>query len=333
MKRTLISLALCLAAALPSPAQDVSYALPVTTLSINVEVSQESFFAGPYAAYAHQMLSMDVEEEDRVTCSLTHVEIVPRVEADPSAWYSCDPENAALLALSAQGLVAFRDKEEASQLQWRFLPGLKADFSRRGLTEPEKQVTRIEYKPVVTDTAIINIPIEHKILVEKTLEDKATDAADMILAVRKDRLNIATGNTDATYSGEALGAAIQELDRIEQEYLSLFRGYSVKRTLKVSFDVTPSPSARVQRYLVFRLTDDGPVSGGVKGVPYYLELEPEEAEIPDDNSDRKKTKTTAVRYRIPQVCKVRLTEDGHTLLETRLPFYQLGKEGSLSLSK
>ena len=181
-----------------------------------------------------------------------------------------------------------------------------------------------------TDTGMVTIPVEHKILVEKTLEDKASDAADVILQVRKERLNIASGNTDASYSGESLRAALQELERIEAEYMALFRGYSVVRKQVCTFEVIPSRGVKHHRYLVFRLTDDGPVTEGVSGTPYYLELQPEGKLPEEDQADKKKTRGS-VRYRIPQVCKVTFSCDGHPLLQTRLPFYQLGAESSLSL--
>ena len=47
MKRTLITLFLALGLAVSARAQEVTYALPVTTLTLKVEVQQESFFAGP----------------------------------------------------------------------------------------------------------------------------------------------------------------------------------------------------------------------------------------------------------------------------------------------
>ena len=220
-------------------AQDATYALPTTTVTVQVEIRQDNFFAGPYASFAHRMLNMEAEENDSVTSSLVSARLIPSVEADPSAWYTCDAESAALLSLSAQGLIALTDAGKERQTQWRFLPGLGKDFSRSGLTGPDKPVTRIEYKTVQTDTAEITVPVEHRVLVDKTLEDKAADAADMILNVRRDRLNIASGNTDASYSGEAMGAALRELDRIEKEYLSLFRGYTVSRTYTASFDIRP----------------------------------------------------------------------------------------------
>lgn len=308
-------------------AQEVSYALSSTSVTVKVEVRQESFFAGPYAAFAKNMLNMSVRDKDMVSCEVTRVELIPHVEADTDAWYTCDQESAALLAVSAQGLVSLGGSGE--RVSWRFLPGLKADFSAKGLTEPEKEAVHIVYEQIQTDTAIVSVPVEHRVLVEKTLEDKASDAADMILAIRKDRLNIASGNTDASYSGEAMQAALRELDRIEEEYMALFRGYTVVRKATYTYDVVPSRTVKNHHYMVFRLTDEGPVSEGVKGVPYYLDFHPE-GTLPEEGQDRRKTKGS-VRYRIPQVCRVVFSRDGQSLLETRLPIYQLGREASLNL--
>ncbi|MEE3466668.1 MAG: DUF4831 family protein [Candidatus Cryptobacteroides sp.] len=326
MKKLFVAAALLLPVVLP--AQEVSYALPSTSITVKVEVRQETFFAGPYAPFAKQMLNMSVSDQDAITTEITRVELIPRVEADTDAWYTCDQESSALLSLSAQGLVSLGNA--AAPVSWRFLPGLKADFTDKGLTAPDKEAVETIFKEMPSDTGMVSIPVEHKILVEKTLEDKALDAADVILQVRKERLNIASGNTDASYSGESLRAALQELERIEAEYMALFRGYSVVRKQVCTFEVIPSRGVKHHRYLVFRLTDDGPVTEGVSGTPYYLELQPEGKLPEEDHADKKKTRGS-VRYRIPQVCKVTFSCDGHPLLQTRLPFYQLGVESSLSL--
>ena len=329
MKRTgtLFLLFLLLGTALR--AQEISYALPATSVTVKVEVRQESFFAGPYAAYAKRMLNISVQDKDQVSAVLTGVELIPHVEADTQAWHTCEGESAALLSLSAQGLISLGN--QAPRTDWRFLPGLSGDFTGNGLTSPQREETRIEYRNVQTDTAIVRVPVEHKVLVDKTLEEKAQAAAKMILSVREERLNIATGNTDANYSGEALQAALKELDRTEQEYMALFRGYSVVRYLTATYEVVPASTVNEHRYLVFRLTDEGPVGSGVKGVPYYLELHPE-GTLPEENQDRRKGRG-AVRYRIPQVCRTVLTENTTPILQTRIPFYQLGRESTLYLTK
>jgi hypothetical protein len=150
---------------------------------------------------------------------------------------------------------------------------------------------------------------------------KAQEAADMVLKARRERFNISTGNTDATFSGEALGAAIAELDRVEKEYLTLFTGYTVAREQSGSFDVVPGGSTR--KYTAFRLNSkEGIVTDGT-GTVYSLEFSPEE--VTDPQAALRDTKNV-VHYRIPAVCNVRLTSGGRTLFESRIPVYQLGLE-------
>ncbi len=330
MRKIWITLFLALGCGLSARAQEVTYALPQTTLTVKVEVEQESFIAGPYAAYAKKLLNLDVREKDGQSCTVTALELIPGVEADPNALFTCDADNANLLALSAQGLVALQDRADASTLSWRFLPPAGNGFTGT-ITNPDKEETRISYKTVQTEEGVIQVPVEHKVKQAKNAEDKAAEAAEMVLQVRKDRLNIVSGDTDANYAGEAMSAALRELDRIEEEYLALFCGRSVKQANVFYFDVIPDPDLHVQLYLAFRLTDNGPVPDGVKGVPYYVELEPQPMNFPEDN--RPKGKPTVIRYRIPVVCNVHLTRDGQRLLNARVPVFQLGMEAILSQYK
>lgn len=329
MKR-ITPLALALGLSLTAAAQDITYALPSTVFTVKVTVLQEQFYAGPYAPYAKQFLNLDVAQEDASACSVIEAELLTRTEADPKALYTTEAENASLLALGAQGLVALQSKAET--VPWRFQPPVQARFNA-SITSPERDETRITYKTIQTAEGELQVPVEHKARQAKSLEDKAAEAAEMILTLRKDRLNIISGNTDASYSGEAMGAALKELDRLEAEYLALFQGCCVRSELQAAFDVVPDPSQVHHRYLAFRLTENGPVPDGVKGVPYYIELEPEEMAFPAEPDKKSKAKENALRYRIPAVCKVRFTRDGVRLLETRQPVYQLGKETLYSTYK
>ena len=324
MKRLLV-IASCLVLGISLQAQELYYALPRTTFTLEVQARQESFFAGPYAAFAHRLLNMDVREDDEVSTEIVSARLIPQVEADPSAWYTTEQDNASLLTLSAQGLVSFADKAEGETVAWRFPAKARAHFNGALITDTEKPSTIIEFEAVQTDTGMVNVPIEHKILVEKTLEDKASDAADMILNLRKERMNIITGNTDANFYGNSMEIALRELDRIEKEYMALFEGYTIKRSYTATFDVIPQKGAG--KYLAFRLTDNGPVPDGQKGVPYYIELEPEEMTLPEEG--KSKGKATPIRYRIPAICRVKLTRDGIRLTESRIPVYQMGTEACL----
>ena len=306
-------------------AQTVTYSLPQTVVTVEVDAVQESFFAGPYAPFAKKYLGIEVRQQDANRSYVKEVRLVTRVEGDPAARFSTDIKGAEerFLALTSQGLVSFQDKLEAGDLIWRFNPQPEADFGSKGMTSTTRTEVRTTWKEIQTDTAFTRVPVEETYQVEKTPEMKAKEAADLILKARQERFNISTGNTDATFSGEALGAALAELDRVEKEYLTLFTGYTVSREQSGSFDIVPSATARKQQYPAFRLSGrDGLVTEG-PGTIYNLEFEP--VEVSDGQSAAKDSKNM-VHYRIPAVCNVRLTSGGKTLFGSRLPVYQLGRE-------
>ena len=217
MNLKVFALGLLLAVPALAQAQTVTYSLPQTTVTVEVDAVQESFFAGPYAPYAKRFLGIDVREQDASRSYVKEVRLVTRTEADPKARFSIDAKGAEdrFLALSAQGLVSFQDKLEAGDLVWRFNPRPEADFGTKGMTNQTRTETRVVWQEVETDTAFVRVPVEEAYQVQKTPEMKAQEAADMILKARRERFNISTGNTDATFSGEALGAALAELDRVE----------------------------------------------------------------------------------------------------------------------
>jgi len=327
-----LTAAACLAAsALILRAQDFSYSLPSTTFVVEVDAVQEYFFAGPYAAFAQQMLGFEAQKQNSVKARVTDIRLLPCVETDPNARFTAELGLEHLLTMSSQGLVCFRDTLEARSLSWRFPKVPARDFSDKGLTDSEKIRLESTLQMVQVDTGFVQRTVTREITETKTLEDKASEAAERILACRQERQNIAMGHTDATFSGEALKAALEELSRIEEENLALFRGYSVTRPLHAVFDVRPSAGERVQRYVAFLLSDTDGLKAEGRGTPFYLELELE-SELPepvDNNTGRRRV----LHYREPAICKVRLTQDGLRLMETRVPVYQLGQEYLITVNK
>ena len=159
-------------------AQTVTYSLPKTTVTVEVDAVQESFFAGPYAAYAKRFLGIDVRETDASRSYVKEVRLVTRVEADPQARYAVDTKGVEdrFLALTSQGLVSFQDKLEAGDLVWRFNPQPEADFGTKGVTSQTRTETRTIWKEVETDTAFVRVPVEEAYQIQKTPEMKAQEA-------------------------------------------------------------------------------------------------------------------------------------------------------------
>ncbi len=327
MKKLLILMllpALCLVAA----AQEgtVSYALPQTTLHFEVEAELESFFAGPYARYASKYLGVEARQADESGYRIVSVKLTPCLEADPATRFTYTipkgEEMPTFLQMSAQGLVAVSDGSFGRENIWRFPAQTGADFSGRGLSSNITSEATTLYRNVREQSAYSRVPVQQNMVVEKSAEDKARETAEMIFNLRKTRVQIVTGDTDATFSGEAMASAVAEIDRLEKEYLSLFVGYSEFQTQTMHFDVVPDPNAASQMYIAFRVSDtDGLVSAdNVSGIPIIVDLTQMQAPA---NPPAVKGRQV-IRYRIPAVCNVRLLEGTKVLLQTRVPVYQLG---------
>ncbi|EJW92008.1 hypothetical protein EVA_19885, partial [gut metagenome] len=157
----------------------------------------------------------------------------------------------------------------------------------------------------------------------------------MIFNLREKRLQIVTGDTDATYSGEAMGAAIKELTELEKEYMTLFTGYSEFQNQTMRFDVVPQRDRESQMYVAFRLSDNAGLlpADNISGKPVVLEIVPEQIAKPVLNKKASKgNKVESVVYRIPAACTVKLLSGTNVLLQSRLQIYQLGEESTMPVN-
>ena len=315
----------------------LTYSLPSTVISLDVEAVQEKFYAGPYAKYAEKYLGIKPRMKDENTVQLTQIRMTPLVEPDQTRRYSVDVkkrvEEATLMKLASGGFVTFADAKHGDQTVWRFPTEEKGDFSGKGVSSNLTSGSTTLYRKDNKESAYNRIAVQQDMVIEKTLEQKAAETAAMILKLRKQRLQIVTGDTDATYSGEAMGAAIEELTRLENEYMTLFTGYSEKQPQHMTFEVIPDPSKENQMYVVFRMSEAGGLvpADNLSGKPVVMEIVPQ-AFAQTEVKEEKKSKDVGVYYRIPAACTVKLLDGMDLIFQTRMPIYQLGQESSLPVN-
>lgn len=321
------------------PAGSLTYCLPSTTITLEVEAVQERFFAGPYARYAEKYLGVSARQKDESTFQIVQVKMTPYVEADQNKRYSIRLEkgkiDASFLKLSAEGLVSFGDAAMGNETVWRFPAETSGDFSSKGVSSNLTSEATVLYKNNRKESEYGKVSVQQNVIVAKTVEQKAAETADMILKLRKQRLQIVTGDTDATYNGEAMGAAINELTRLEQEYMTLFTGYSESQKQTMSFDVIPDGNRKAHKYVAFRLSDTAGLvpADNLSGKPIVMELIPQVFQlIPEPVADPKKTPAVMAYYRIPAICTVKLIDGAEILMQSRVPVYQLGQESSLPVN-
>ena len=310
------------------------YCLPSTTVSLEVTAVQENFHAGPYAKYAEKYLGVKARTADNSTFRITEIKMTPYVEADQNCRYSVLVKkgtlNPSVFSLSAAGLVTFADAKFADETVWRFPVKSDGDFSGKGISSNLTSEATTLYRNEKKESAYNRVSVQQNMVVEKSLEQKAAETAATILDLRRQRLQIVTGDTDATYSGEAMGAAIGELARLEQEYMTLFVGYSEFQTQKMRFDVVPEAARENQMYIAFRISDKSGLvpADDMTGRPVVMEIQTQAFEKVQAGGQ----KGEVVHYRIPAVCTVKIKNGADLLLQSRVPVYQLGQESSLPVA-
>ena len=229
--------------------------------------------------------------------------------------------------MSAQGLVAVSDGGFGQQSIWRFPGQSRADFSDKGVSSNITSESTVLFRNVREQSSYNKVSVQQNMVVAKSLEDRAKEAAQMIFNLRDTRIAIVTGDTDATYSGEAMAAAIEEITALEAEYLSLFMGYSDYQPQTMTFDVVPQNGTDM--YIAFRASEtDGLVSAeDTSGKPYILNVIPEKVPAVAASKDR-----SVIHYRIPAICSVKLMDGTKVLLQARVPVYQLGANSTFPIN-
>ncbi len=332
----LAGLALSASAQNEDPKGYLTYALPSTTISLDVEAVQESFYAGPYARFAEKYLGIKPRLADETTVQITELKMTPYVEADQSSRYVLKTDKkvsfsaSSVFRLSSAGLVTFADAQFADESVWRFPVNTEGNFSDMGVSSNLTSESTTLYRNEKKESIYNKVSVQQNMVVEKTLEQKAAETARMILQLRDQRLKIVTGDTDATYSGEAMGAAVEELTRLEKEYMTLFTGYSEYQTQRMRFDLIPERGRENQMYVAFRISDAKGLAPAddLTGKPVTMEIIPQEFKQVEVD-EKKPSKEPVVVYRIPAVCTVRIKNGQDLLLQSRIPVYQLGQESSI----
>jgi hypothetical protein len=260
------------------------------------------------------------------------VELTPLVEADQSLSValnigSSKNASANFLNFCSQGLIVAAGYFSAETAPARFPSPMQPTFNE-GVANLSTQTTQL-YKSVTNENGEVEkIAVPQTQTVAKSLEKKAEETAQLIFRLREKKIDILTGDTDANYSGAALGSAVDKMDLLEKEYTSLFTGKTTVATQTASFEIVPKAKNAKQSYVVFRISDTQGLlpPDNMSGRPVYLELTVTDGKIaPEISAEEIAASKGKVAYRMPLVVTARLL-DGQTVIgQTRIPVYQFGK--------
>ena len=311
----------------------IVYALPRTVLGIQVEFEKVIQKKGPFYNYRKKYLGLEEGiGADRTYWKISKVKLSASEEVDPNHYYmiqTAEPLYSNYLHLTKAGLVMspepslFSGKpvsriEKPGELSLVYFTDLSV---KRNLD----RVTDTVFKLVATDTGFIKVPyVEYKNRL-KTGDEKAREAAEFIIKIRKRRFKLLSGQYDVFPDGAALEYAVNKLNRLEEEYLSLFLGKTVKQVYQRSYEWIPETEPGSTE--LFRFSEKKGLTGinDRTGKPVTLQIEnlsdkPLQNMVqPGDSID-----TSALIYRVAAPAAVTISYDKKDIFTDRVMIDQMG---------
>ncbi|MBN1414764.1 MAG: DUF4831 family protein [Bacteroidales bacterium] len=320
------------------------YALPLSCVAVTVVARQESFVPGPYYMYAGKYLGItDVVTKPHEKWTLMSASVSHYTETDPDFLFSVNSTGRS----SYLKIIGELHKDSLILLPGNFTnrrvfenkytlptePLIFKDLSVKRNFEADKDIIVSDILP---DSSYPQPHVSKGKAdpVIKTTEQKAEEAANFIIKIRKRRFKLISGQYDYMPDGEALGRAVDELNNIEAEYISLFIGKRSSSTLTRTFYYIPESNTDIARTILFRFsTTEGFMEAGENGGKPVL------ADIKDLNKTsgfgtlviNPKGSGNQLFYRIPDQAFMRILYGEQVLYEARFPVYQFGSLVAISL--
>ena len=316
------------------------YALPRTGFEITVLARRTVQSAGPYHEYAEQFLGLkDVIQSDQSFWSLQEVSIKPFTEVDPTQYYVIESDGLIetnALALREAGVILDinpADMEGRNRYSKNLVNSEQSKYTIRDMGSDEYYDIQQDttYRIVELDTTFVRIPYVLERRRQLSLEEQAENTARILLELREGRHLILTGEANVFPQDRA---AIDEINRLENEYITLFSGKSASEYKTFRFWFIPEPAMKNRPVILFRFSAESGVTdrSDLSGRPVVVEMM-SAGTVDKINMVERPAGSVAgydrIYYRVPEVCDIRVTDGRNTLGNTRQMVYQFGKVISL----
>ncbi len=314
------------------------YALPQTVLDLTVVADKTVKKAGPYHEYANELLGLrDVIHNDEVIWTLKKVRIKAVQEPDPSEFYIMRSNG--LIETNAINMINSGLIMDINPVHYR-----EREFEKRNYTTDNTEIVYRDmgsdtyfdieqdtaYKVIDVDTAFVRIPYVLEKRRQLSLAEQAENTARILLELREGRHYILTGEANVFPQNKA---AIDEINRLEDQYISLFSGKSYSKEVEFDISFVPGIMMKNKPVVVFRFSPEKGVleSNDLTGRPVVIEMMSDNKlealkMLPDSAAVNNYDK---ISYRIPEVVDIRVTDGQHNLGGKRQLIYQFGKKLSL----
>jgi hypothetical protein len=268
--------------------------------------------------------------------TITGVIVNTHEELDPSEYYVVKSSSflkSNALSLRKEGLILdinprqFLTSEKQSVSDGDFTDQLR--FADLGSDEYFSMQSDTAYKRVSIDSTFIRIPY----IVEKkkrlSTDQLAEKAAKRIMEIRDGKHLILTGEANVFPQSEA---PINEINRLEKEYLELFTGKVIKEKRSYTVTLIPEQGMEKKALPLFQFSElTGPSSqtaknGNAVTAEIIPELKTKALTIVDKNQVvQPGVDFDKLYYRIPDIVNVKISLGKEVLFSSRKMVYQFGE--------
>jgi uncharacterized lipoprotein YehR (DUF1307 family) len=330
----------------------VYYSLPKTMISVEVTVDKINKVKGPYSDYAAKYLGIsNVISENSVSYSLANVKINSYSVPDPAQYYFVElpkcghRKNAVMMQLSESGIInsinapAETKPNSEANSAIETTDALNEPPSLTFLSSNLAETFDTSIVQVYLDTSFLTKKVIKRVTVEKTEEQKAKEASDLLMKIRGEKFNMIRGFAEVNYSKESIEYMTQQLDKLENEYLNLFTGITVKHQQKYYFVFNPSYTENTVSTPLFRFSAKEGILDTTNnhGDNVYLSIQRSGntkvvADFEKAKTDTKKKKH-GYYYRIPEYATVSIVCNDKIKAESNLLIDQYGAVSELPIKK
>jgi hypothetical protein len=312
------------------------YSLPRTKINIHITAIRKYTVPGPYCQYSEKLIGLSGVSLPIEKWEIEKIDIATTDEPDPDYYYAVEAplsENILnhVVGLSDAGLIV---KVDDSNPFVQYIPDYSGYSGQDHFTDLSIKRNYIdpndpEKVKAKKNSQISDIPTGKQKAGIKTIDQKAEEAANFIFKIRKRRFKLLAGQYDSFPDGVALETSIRELNKLENEYLSLFIGKTYTDTLKKVFFYIPQPDQEIDRNIICYFSDETGFeeSQAGDGKSLVLELKDMQYTAPLDRLGMPSSTNNGkncLLYRIPDKASMHIYFGSLTTVEGEIKVYQYG---------
>ncbi len=321
----------------------IIYSLPRNIVKVKLEIVKTENFRGPYAAFSSKLLGVTgIVEENSVSYEIGNVELSSLAEADPDQIYFVELDakskdaGSLMITLSDEGFI--RGYTDITSVEKEVRNAINTgDYNNENLKpfrDLLKPVLIEKVDTIVRRISIDTTTVEEKVLKrsisEKLPEQQAREVADLIYRIQDSKFSLVTGYQEVNYSRESLEFMLEQLNKLENEYLALFKGTQKISKHVYTYYVTPQSSREGTLETICRFSKSKGLSDKSTsiGESVSLVITPLNRNMKLEEfvkqRDQVAKKMRGFYYRIPEKSLVTLRAGGIAVAENQMLISQMG---------